>query len=287
MYSGSYDDIIERNIGIISESDQEKIRKTSVGIVGVGGCGGLTSIILAKMGFGKIVIYDNDRYEVSNLNRQMLATMETVNKFKAEVAGDVLLLHNPYIMVEAHVEFLDSIDKTVEAFKEVDVIILTVDNLSTIVTIMRAAKRLNIPVIITGPFGWKCFVSIVEPDGMDYETLINSPSLGKELTEDVVRMVNLFQREFIYNIGGFTKESAEHMRDLDAPIVTFAPVVNLTSTVAVLELVKRIIGVGRIYKFPQYFTMDLLTGEAWSVQEAGIKAGITFGQRYFKHQEEL
>jgi len=56
----------------------------------------------------------------------------------------------------------------------------------------------------------------------------------------------------------------------------------LASTTAVLELVKLVTGKGVTYKFPQYFTMDLLTGEGWSVQEVGMKSISTYKQRGFK-----
>jgi molybdopterin/thiamine biosynthesis adenylyltransferase len=279
---GSYNEGVERNIGIVSISEQEKIKNTTVGVVGVGGCGGLTSILLAKMGFGRIIIYDNDKYEVSNLNRQMLATIDTVDSYKADIAGSVLKLHNPFVTVESYVTYLSTTDRIVDAFKEADVIIVTVDNLATVVRIVRAAKQLNIPAIITGPFGWKCFVTVVEPNGKDYEGMMNSPSFRKELTDEVVEQVNLFQRDFIFNTGGFTEDISMKMRDLSTPIVTFAPVVNLASTTAVLELVKLLTGRGKIYRFPQYFTIDLLTNEAWSVHEVGIKTIDTYKERHSK-----
>lgn len=276
----SYEDIVERNIGIVSGFEQARIRNAAVGIVGVGGCGGLTSVLLAKMGFGRIIIYDHDIYETSNLNRQMLATTETVGRYKAEVAGEVLKLHNPCITVESYTVYLDSTEKIIEAFKEADVIIITVDNLSTIIKIVRAAKKLNVPAIIAGPFGWKCFVTVVEPNGKDYEGMISSPSFRKELTEEVAEQVNLFQRDFLYNTDGFHRDIAKKMREPDMPIVTFAPVVNLASTAVVLELVKIMTGRGVFYKFPQYFTMDLLSNEGWSVHEAGMRAIDTYHKRF-------
>ena len=53
-YEVPYENLVERNVGILSSEAQERIRKMHIGVIGIGGVGGLISILLAKTGFGKM-----------------------------------------------------------------------------------------------------------------------------------------------------------------------------------------------------------------------------------------
>jgi molybdopterin/thiamine biosynthesis adenylyltransferase len=265
----SYDEMVERNIGVLSASEQARLRNAKVGLLGAGGVGGLCSLLLAKMGCGTVVVYDDDRYEVSNLNRQILATTETIGKPKAEVAAAAAALHAPCVNVHAHVERLRDEASIRRAFVGMDVLLLAVDSLSSVIRSIRAARAEGIPAVVAGPFGWKCCVTVVMPDGPDYEYTMRAPSAGKEMTDEVAFEVDRFQREFLFHTKGFTKDMAERMLDLSVPIVTFAPVVNLTSCLAVSELAKVLLQRGSIFAFPRFLALDLLTGEPWSIRDVG------------------
>jgi molybdopterin/thiamine biosynthesis adenylyltransferase len=265
----NYDEMVERNIGVLSASEQAKLRSARVGLLGAGGVGGLSALLLAKMGCGTVVIYDDDRYEVSNLNRQILATTETIGRPKAEVAAAAVGQHAPCVSVHAKVERLRDEAAIRRAFAGVDVLLVAADTLSTVVRAIRAARAEGIPAVVAGPFGWKCCVTVVTPDGPDYEHTMRSPSAGKVMTDEVASAVDRFQREFLFHTKGFTKEMAQRMLDLSAPIVTFAPVVNLTSCLAVSELAKVILDRGSIFAFPRFIALDLLSGESWSIRDVG------------------
>ena len=96
-----YNDVITRNIGVLTVEEQEKIKDTTVVIVGLGGIGSSAAVLTAKSGFGHIIVVDKDLYELHNLSLQMLATTETINLPKAKVAEDILPLHNPFMEVKA------------------------------------------------------------------------------------------------------------------------------------------------------------------------------------------
>lgn len=74
---------VSRNIGWISKEEQIILRKTTVGIAGCGGMGGLIALTLLRLGVGTIKIADNDFFEESNLNRQVAANRRTIGKSKA------------------------------------------------------------------------------------------------------------------------------------------------------------------------------------------------------------
>ena len=89
-----------RNIGFIDEREQQLLREARVFVCGVGGMGGAAFMALARAGVGKFVIADIDRFEVSNLNRQVFAFADEVGREKAEVAAEAARRINPTIEVD-------------------------------------------------------------------------------------------------------------------------------------------------------------------------------------------
>lgn len=75
-----------RNARFLSRADQEKLLQAHVAIVGLGGLGGTVLEELLRLGIGTITGVDMDTFEVSNLNRQLLATEENIGLHKAEAA---------------------------------------------------------------------------------------------------------------------------------------------------------------------------------------------------------
>ena len=75
--------IILKKFGLIG---QKKIKSSKVLILGMGGLGCPLSIYLASLGIGTIGIVDNDKVELSNLNRQIIYNIKDIGKFKIDVA---------------------------------------------------------------------------------------------------------------------------------------------------------------------------------------------------------
>ncbi len=74
---------INRNLGIISYSDQRRLKHAAVAIAGCGGMGGLIAERLVRAGIGKIILADNQQFEISNLNRQFASKRKTIGANKA------------------------------------------------------------------------------------------------------------------------------------------------------------------------------------------------------------
>ena len=81
--------IILKKFGIIG---QKKIMSSKVLVLGMGGLGCPLSIYLASLGVGKIGIVDNDKVELSNLNRQIIFNTRDIGKYKVDVAKKKLKL---------------------------------------------------------------------------------------------------------------------------------------------------------------------------------------------------
>jgi molybdopterin/thiamine biosynthesis adenylyltransferase len=77
-----YRERTDRNIGWITEAEQEILYSSVVGIAGTGGMGGLLASILVRLGVGEVRISDSDVFDVSNINRQFAATRTSIGKSK-------------------------------------------------------------------------------------------------------------------------------------------------------------------------------------------------------------
>jgi hypothetical protein len=92
-----------------NEMDPQKITETlsqkTVGIIGCGGIGNMMAISLAGLGIQKFVLFDGDRIEESNLNRQFMYTQDDIGEFKSEVLQKALKKRYPRVQVESRHEY--------------------------------------------------------------------------------------------------------------------------------------------------------------------------------------
>lgn len=86
------------------EKSQRKLQRAKVVVVGLGGLGSVASLYLAAAGVGHLVLIDEQRVEISNLNRQVLHWTKDLRRSKAESAAEKLRLLNPSVEVETREE---------------------------------------------------------------------------------------------------------------------------------------------------------------------------------------
>ncbi len=86
-----------RNLRFFSVEDQIALLNSQVGVVGLGGLGGAVTEILARIGFGRLVLLDGDMFEESNLNRQFLSKTDLLGSSKANAAKQRVAEVNPSI----------------------------------------------------------------------------------------------------------------------------------------------------------------------------------------------
>lgn len=91
-----------RNLGVITEEEQNKLSSKKVLIVGAGGLGGYVAEYLARLGVGSIGIADGDVFDETNLNRQLLSSQEDIGKNKALCAKMRILSINSAIAAVAY-----------------------------------------------------------------------------------------------------------------------------------------------------------------------------------------
>lgn len=141
----SYAEFTTRNIGFISAEQQERLHGARVFVCGTGGMGGACVLALARAGVGHLVLADLDAFEVSNINRQVFANLDTVGQHKAEATRDQCLAINPDLDIVVHHE--DWSGKAEEIVGGCDVIVNGTDDLAASLLLYRTARRLGKPVI--------------------------------------------------------------------------------------------------------------------------------------------
>ena len=136
-----------RNSPAISAEEQAILSKKRVLVAGCGGLGGYLIEHLTRMGVGEITAVDGDRFEVSNLNRQLIATHSSVGRKKTAVMRERLLDINPELTVHAWDCFFVPEKQNLFPFSEYDYIIDAVDTVAAKIGLVMAAREAGVPTI--------------------------------------------------------------------------------------------------------------------------------------------
>ena len=151
----------DRQLRIFGSERQERLKSSSVLLVGVGGLGSIISLYLVAAGIGKLVLVDEGVVELSNLNRQVLYTMDDIGRYKVEVAKEKLSRLNPNVEIEIHPEKLtpELADKLV---KKADLVVDGLDNWAARYILNKACvehKKIFIHAGVHGLYGQLLVVS--------------------------------------------------------------------------------------------------------------------------------
>lgn len=170
MGTFDYQEAFSRNIGWVTEAEQEKLRHCRVAIGGLGGVGGVHLLTLARLGIGRFSIADFDVFEMANFNRQVGASMSTLKRQKIDVMSDALRDINPEVELRTCPAGINA-DSLDEFLDEVD---LYVDGLDFFAFAARrltfaACERRGIPVVTAAPLGLGTAVMSFGPGGMSFE----------------------------------------------------------------------------------------------------------------------
>ena len=132
---------------LFGEESIEKLHNMRVAVFGIGGVGGYVCEALVRSGIGAFDLVDDDKVCLTNLNRQIIATRETVGKYKVDVMRDRILSINPKADVRIHKCFFLPENADDFPFEEYDYVVDAVDTVTAKLEIIMRAKQLGIPVI--------------------------------------------------------------------------------------------------------------------------------------------
>ncbi|MCI5856880.1 MAG: tRNA threonylcarbamoyladenosine dehydratase [Agathobacter sp.] len=132
---------------LFGEESIEKLHGMRVAVFGIGGVGGYVCEALVRSGVGAFDLVDDDKVCLTNLNRQIIATRETVGKYKVDVMKDRILSINPKADVRIHKCFFLPENADDFPFEEYDYVVDAVDTVTAKLEIIMRAKQMNVPVI--------------------------------------------------------------------------------------------------------------------------------------------
>ncbi|MEL7650119.1 MAG: ThiF family adenylyltransferase [Sedimentibacter sp.] len=144
-----FDKLMKEDEPFLSHEDEKKLSDARVLIVGAGGLGSPAAFLLTMAGVGTIGLVDNDKVEISNLNRQILHTVSRLGMSKVDSAEAFLKDINPFININKHDVPLDE-DNVMELVREYDLVISAVDNIPARLLMNDACHFLNKPLIESG-----------------------------------------------------------------------------------------------------------------------------------------
>ena len=141
---------------------QEKWRQARILIIGAGGLGSAAGAYLAASGVGTLVLCDDDRVELSNLQRQILHNTERIGRLKVESARDTLAALNPDVNIQTRAERPD-FDSLCEEARRADVILDCSDNFATRHLINRASVATRTPLVSGAVVGFSGQLAVFDP----------------------------------------------------------------------------------------------------------------------------
>lgn len=142
-----------KNMPALSLAENQLISKKRVCITGCGGLGGFVMEILARIGVGHLTLIDGDIFVESNLNRQLLADMDSLGRNKASQGKERLKKVNPLISVIAYDLMLTEANAK-EILADHDVVVDALDNLPTRKLLQKNCEELNLPLVHGAIGGW-------------------------------------------------------------------------------------------------------------------------------------
>jgi len=144
-----------------SKSGQEKLKKAKILVAGAGGLGSTILTYLAVAGVGRIRIIDDDRVELSNLNRQVLYSDKDIGRNKVDSAKEKLEALNPHISVEAIKATID--ENNVFDLVADYLIVDAMDNLPARLLLNRVAVKKSLPLFHGAVYGFEGRATTIVP----------------------------------------------------------------------------------------------------------------------------
>ncbi len=200
------DEKFSRTEMLIGNEGTEKLNKSKVAVFGLGGVGSFVCEGLARSGVGNFILIDYDRIDESNINRQLIATVNTIGRYKADLMKERILEINPDASVEVHKEFYMADSKSDIITPDLSYVVDCVDTIMAKIAIICTCNEINVPVISSMGTGNKLNPEMFEVADI-YETSVCP--LARIMKKDL-RKRNIEKLKVVYS-----KENPINTNDCD------------------------------------------------------------------------
>jgi sulfur-carrier protein adenylyltransferase/sulfurtransferase len=256
VHSFRFEEAFSRNLGWLTEWEQQALRGKRVAIAGAGGVGGGYLMTLIRFGVGMFTIADPDRFELVNFNRQVGATLSSIGRAKVEVLAENALKINP----EAHIRTINGpIDEdNIDSFLAgADVWIDGLDFFALGIRrkVYRRCEALGIPVINAAPLGMGVAMLVFKPGGMTFEQWFCLEGLSEE-HQYVNYLLGMAPSRL--HVPNLVDPSRVDLRGHRGPSTIAG--CELCAAVASVEAIKLLLGRGPVRGVPYYQHFDAYSG---------------------------
>ncbi len=141
------EEIFVRTRAMFGDEAMERLYGASVAVFGIGGVGGHATEALARAGIGRLDLFDNDVVSVSNINRQLVATLDTVGQYKTDVMKARIAQIHPQAEVNVYHCFYLPENADQYDLSQYDYIVDAIDTVTAKIELVVRAQAAGVPII--------------------------------------------------------------------------------------------------------------------------------------------
>jgi molybdopterin/thiamine biosynthesis adenylyltransferase len=246
-----------RNIGWVTASEQEILRQCRVAIAGLGGVGGYHAVALARLGVGRFVLAEMDRFELQNFNRQTGATVATLATPKLDVVAGMIRDINPTAEIELFPDGV-SVESLPAFLRGADVYLDGLDYFAFAArrATFAACAALGVPAVTAAPLGMGAALLTFLPGGMTFEEYFRMEGLPE--AEQALHFLMglspaMLQRRYLVD------PSSVRLDEGKGPSTVMA--CHLCAGLAVTEALKILLRRGKVLSAPWALQFDAYRGK--------------------------
>lgn len=248
----SYDEAFSRNLGWVTDAEQARLKRARVCIAGLGGVGGIYLLTLARLGIGAFSVADFDTYALANFNRQVGATVSSLDRPKLDVMVEMARDINPDLDIRVFPAGLDP--GNVDAFlADGDVYLDGLDffalEIRRQVFALCAAK--GVPATTVAPLGMGAALLNFVPGGMSFEDYFGLE--GQEPDEQAARFLVGLSPAML-QMSYLVDPSRVDLANRRGPSTVMG--VQLCSGIAAAQVLKLVLGRGPLVAAPRGLHFD-------------------------------
>lgn len=256
-FTKNYYDSFSRNIGVVTENEQEQLLKATVAIAGLGGIGGATFLAMVRMGIGNFHIADIDDFSIANLNRQVGCNQEALGRPKIDVMREAALKINPEVNIKMFPQGVTK-ENVADFVSGSDVIADCIDYfcLSPRETLLDEAEKQGVTVCFSAPLAFSAALISFSKNSMGYKQYFDLKE-GQDPFEKLLRFtVGIVPAGLHLKYMNFSKERLVEMQT--GPSIASSVYVGggFLAAEALFTITKR----RQPFAAPYYTQVDLLRG---------------------------
>ena len=281
MSSFIYDEAFSRNIGWLTQREQDQLRHKRVAIAGLGGVGGLHLLTLCRLGIGKFHLADFDTFDLANFNRQAGATVSALSHPKLEVMTQQARDINPELEITGFAEGVTA-GNLDDFLNGVDIYIDGLDFFAFEARqqVFAACKARRIPAVTAAPLGMGAAVLNFLPGSMSFDDYFRLDD-GHEREKPLRFLMGLAPGRL--QMGYLVDPSTVDLANRKGPSTIMA--CQLCAGVAATEALKILLGRGPVraapkgYHFDAYRNKLVLTSRPGGNRNPLQRLAIAFAKR--------